>query len=58
MAKSLAENAVHDPTSIAPQVLQFEAVIWGPPGNQIEQLPLFGRKTVEAALQISKIWLT
>jgi probable HAF family extracellular repeat protein len=34
-----AENTVHDPTCIAPQVLQFEAVIWGPSAGQIQQLP-------------------
>src|SRR5713101_1665555 len=34
-----AETAVHDPTCIAPQVLQFEAVIWGPRGDEIQQLP-------------------
>ena len=25
-----AENSVHDPTCLAPQVLQFRAVVWGP----------------------------
>ena len=34
-----AENAVHDPTCVYPQVLQFEAVIWGPIPGQIQQLP-------------------
>jgi probable HAF family extracellular repeat protein len=34
-----AENAVHDPTCVSPQVLQFEAVIWGPEKDQIQQLP-------------------
>ena len=34
-----AENAVHDPTCVYPQVLQFEAVIWGPSPGQIKQLP-------------------
>jgi probable HAF family extracellular repeat protein len=38
-----AENTVHDPTCVAPQVLQFKAVIWGPKKGQIEQLaPLPG----------------
>ncbi len=36
-----AENSVHDPTCVAPQVLQFEAVIWGPKKGQIQQLPPF-----------------
>ena len=29
-----AENSYHDPTCISPQVLQFEAVIWGPEQNE------------------------
>ena len=28
-----AENTIHDPTCVSPQVLQFEAVIWGPRGQ-------------------------
>jgi len=34
-----AESTVHDPTCVSPQVLQFEAVIWGPRDGQIQQLP-------------------
>jgi probable HAF family extracellular repeat protein len=34
-----AETAVHDPTCVAPQVLQFEAVIWGPREHEIQHLP-------------------
>jgi probable HAF family extracellular repeat protein len=34
-----AETAVHDSTCVPPQVLQFEAVIWGPANGQIQQLP-------------------
>src|SRR5271165_3398279 len=34
-----AENTVHDPTCVYPQVLQFEAVVWGPSPGQIKQLP-------------------
>jgi len=34
-----AETPAHDPTCIAPQVLQFQAVIWGPRRDQIQQLP-------------------
>jgi probable HAF family extracellular repeat protein len=33
-----AENTVHDPTCNTPQVLQFEAVIWGPKLGQETQL--------------------
>ena len=35
-----AENAVHDPTCIPPQVLQFKPVVWGPGREQIRELPL------------------
>jgi probable HAF family extracellular repeat protein len=34
-----AENTVHDPTCTLPQILQFEAVIYGPGKDQIQQLP-------------------
>jgi probable HAF family extracellular repeat protein len=34
-----AENTVHDPTCVPPQVLQFRAVIWGPGKDQIRELP-------------------
>lgn len=34
-----AENKVHDPTCVSRQVLQFEAVIWGPGKDEIHQLP-------------------
>jgi len=38
-----AETANHDPTCIAPQVLQFEAVVYGPGEVQIQELaPLPG----------------
>ncbi len=38
-----AENAIHDSTCVAPQILQFEAVVWGPAKGQIQQLsPLAG----------------
>ena len=30
-----AENTVHDPTCTLPQILQFEAVIYGPGKNRI-----------------------
>jgi len=36
-----AENSIHDPTCVAPQVLQFEPVIWGPGPGQIQQLPTY-----------------
>jgi probable HAF family extracellular repeat protein len=34
-----AETTYHDPTCIPPQVLQFEAVIYGPGQEQIQPLP-------------------
>jgi probable HAF family extracellular repeat protein len=43
-----AENGVHDPTCVAPQVLQFIAVIWGPNGEMQELPPLPGDSTSAA----------
>jgi probable HAF family extracellular repeat protein len=43
---------VHDPTCSAPQVLQFEAVIWGPHG-QIQQLPPYSNDADGAATGIN-----
>jgi probable HAF family extracellular repeat protein len=34
-----AENATHDATCVSPQVLQFEAVVWGPRKGQMRELP-------------------
>ncbi len=34
-----AENGVHESTCVSPQVLQFEAVIWGPKLGEITELP-------------------
>ncbi len=34
-----AENNVRDPTCVPPQVLQFEAVAWGPKLGQLQELP-------------------
>ena len=34
-----AENSVHESTCVPPQVLQFEAVIWGPALGHITELP-------------------
>jgi probable HAF family extracellular repeat protein len=36
-----AENTVHDSTCVSPQVLQFEAVVWGPETGQLQQLHPF-----------------
>jgi probable HAF family extracellular repeat protein len=45
-----AENGVHDPTCVSPQVLQFRPAMWtlGPP-DQIQDLPLFQGDTSGAA---------
>lgn len=48
-----AENGVHDPTCVAPQVLQFRPVVWGPGGNQAKELPLIGGDTSGAATAIN-----
>jgi probable HAF family extracellular repeat protein len=48
-----AETAVHDPTCAPPQVLQFEAVIWGPGNGQIHQLPGLGDDPDTAATAIN-----
>jgi len=48
-----AENTVHDPTCNAPQVLQFEAVIWDPQG-QVTQLPPIGSDPDGAATAINQ----
>lgn len=38
-----AENKVHDPTCVSPQVLQFEAALWAPETDSIQELhPLPG----------------
>jgi probable HAF family extracellular repeat protein len=48
-----AENTVHDPTCVPPQVLQFEAVIWGPGENQIQQLHPYDSDPDSAATGIN-----
>jgi probable HAF family extracellular repeat protein len=35
-----AENGVHDPSCIAPQLLQFRPVVWGPGRGQLRELPV------------------
>jgi probable HAF family extracellular repeat protein len=48
-----AENGVHDSNCVAPQVLQFHPVIWGPGTNQPQALPLFSDDTSGAATAIN-----
>ena len=40
MTVGWAENTVHDPTCVPPQVLQFRPVVWGPSDDEIRELPL------------------
>ena len=48
-----AENAVHDPTCVPPQVLQFRAVVWGPGRNQTRELPPLPGDTSGAATALN-----
>jgi probable HAF family extracellular repeat protein len=48
-----AENGVHDTTCVAPQVLQFRPVVWGPGTEQIRDLPLISGDTSGAATAIN-----
>lgn len=48
-----AENTVHDPTCVAPQVLQFRAVLWGPRDGQMRELPPLPGDSVSAATALN-----
>lgn len=48
-----AENTVRDPTCVAPQVLQFRAVIWGSNGRKIQELLPLPGDTSSAATAIN-----
>src|SRR5215471_12702871 len=48
-----AENGIHDSACVAPQVLQFRPVIWGPGTEQIRDLPLIAGDTSGAATAIN-----
>lgn len=48
-----AETSTQDPTCTAPQVLDFEAVVWGPHGKQIQQLPPLAGDPVGVAVAIN-----
>jgi probable HAF family extracellular repeat protein len=50
-----AENTIHDPTCTFPQVLQFEAVIYGPRKGQIRQLPPLSPDPDSAATAINDL---
>jgi probable HAF family extracellular repeat protein len=48
-----AENTVHDPTCVPPQVLQFRPVVWGPNEGRIQELPLLPGDTSGSATAIN-----
>jgi probable HAF family extracellular repeat protein len=48
-----AENTVHDPSCVPPQVLQFRAVLWGPGTGQIRELPPLSGDTASAATALN-----
>jgi probable HAF family extracellular repeat protein len=48
-----AETALHDPSCVLPQVLQFEAVQWGPATNQKRVLPPYPGDSTSAATAIN-----
>ena len=49
-----AENDVHDPTCVSPQVLQFRPAMWGlGPPDQIQELPLIPGDSSGAATAIN-----
>ena len=48
-----AETSVHDVTCIAPQVLQFKPVLWGPGPGRIHALPLIGSDGSGAATALN-----
>jgi probable HAF family extracellular repeat protein len=50
-----AENGTQDPNCVAPQVLDFEAVIWGPKPNEIRVLPPFPGDSISAATTINDV---
>jgi len=48
-----AENGTQDPACPSPQVLDFEAVIWGPAEGQIQELPPLSGDTVGIAAEMN-----
>jgi probable HAF family extracellular repeat protein len=49
-----AENTVRDSeTCTPPQIFQFRAVVWGPKGKQIRELPVLGDDSSSAATAIN-----
>jgi probable HAF family extracellular repeat protein len=54
VAVGWAETAVHDPTCIAPQVLQFLAVEWGPAAGEKRVLPPWPGDSTSAATALNE----
>jgi probable HAF family extracellular repeat protein len=50
-----AENTVHDSTCVAPQILQFRAVVWGPDARIFRELPPLPGHTTSAATAINDL---
>ncbi len=48
-----AETTVHDSSCVAPQVLQFLGVIWGPGGDDVQALPPLSGDRASAATAIN-----
>ena len=48
-----AENAVQDPACTPPEVLDFEAVIWGPGAGEIQELPPLAGDSVGIATEVN-----
>ncbi|WP_242107058.1 hypothetical protein [Luteimonas aquatica] len=48
-----AENRVRDPSCIAPQVLQFRAVLWGPGRGELRELPPLPGDSVSSATALN-----
>jgi probable HAF family extracellular repeat protein len=53
LAVGWAETAVHDPTCVAPQVLQFLAVAWSGPGSTARALPALAGDSDSAATAVN-----
>ena len=48
-----AENTVHDPTCVPPQVLQFEAAVWDTKSGHLQQLPPYSGDVDGAATAVN-----
>jgi probable HAF family extracellular repeat protein len=51
-AVGFTETNIHDPNCVSPQVLDWEAVMWGPKKGETQELPPFQGDTVAVALAI------